>query len=255
MYLKLKTIITLTISAFLFITSAKADTIQVAVASNFKSTMMVLAQQYEAQSKHEILVSSGSTGKHYAQITNGAPFDFFFAADSGHPKQLEKQGVGVRGTRYTYAIGRLVLWGAGTAPINVETLVSNNFKYISLANPLLAPYGRAAEETINKLDLSVALQSKKVTGENVIQALQFVATGNADIGFVGLSQIRNINKFENDSYWLIPQEYYSPIEQQAIVLKDKQANHDFLTFMQSETARKIILTAGYAVPPVINSYD
>ncbi len=230
--------------------AASAAEIRVAVASNFRPVMQVLAKRFEARTGHDVILIFGSTGKQYAQIKHGAPFDAFFAADAQHPLQLEQDGTAVAGTRFTYAIGKLVLWSPVTGFVDPagEVLRTGTFKHLAIANPELAPYGRAAQEVLRAIGLWEPLTARLVRGENIAQAFQFVTSGSAELGFVANAQIRQPGKPQNGSYWDIPQALYSPIEQQAVLLRDAEPARAFLQFTQSWEALKVIATFGYAAP-------
>lgn len=228
---------------------ARAGEVRVAVASNFLSTAKELGARFTARSGHRVLISAGSTGKLYAQIRKGAPFDVFLAADAKRPRLLEEQGAAVRGSRFTYAVGRLALWGPGMKGLeNGEVLRRGEFKRLAIANPKLAPYGVAAEQTLRHLKRLDALRPKLVFGENIGQAFQFVASGNAELGLVALSQL--IDSGASD-YWRVPQTDYDPIEQQAVALsgaRNPKTATAFLDFLRSADARALIERHGYGVP-------
>ncbi len=230
--------------------SLSAGEIRAAVASNFRDTMDVLAEQFRLETGHKIVVSNGSTGKHYTQIINGAPFDLFFAADAHRPELLEQAGKVVNGSRFTYAIGRIVLWSArhGVVVDGGTALTQGNFKRLAIANPKLAPYGQAAEEILTGMGLWQQLSSRLVRGENIAQTFQYVSTGNAQLGFVAYAQVLALAEQERGSYWLVPQSQYSPIEQQAVILRDSLPAREFFNFLKSESARKIIHRYGYGTP-------
>ncbi len=230
--------------------TAAADEIQVAVASNFTDAIKEIAGRFEQKSGHRIILSFGSTGKHYAQIKNGAPFEAFFAADVKRPKLLEEDGMAQTGSRFTYAVGKLVLWSpkVDTVDTTGKVLEQGDFRYLALANPKLAPYGKAAREVLESRGLWQALQGRMVRGENIGQTFQFVMSGNAELGFVAFSQIKQPGQPITGSKWEIPQALYSPIEQQAVLLKDKPSARDFLTFVRGEEALKIIQAYGYGTP-------
>ncbi len=229
---------------------AAAAEIRVAVASNFVETIRGIASRFEDRTDHEVLLATGSTGKHYAQIVSGAPFEVFFAADSRRPRLLEESGEAVVGSRFTYAVGRLVLWSPdeGVVDASGDVLERGRFRYLAVANPRLAPYGLAAREVLESRGLWRALQDRMVRGENVGQAFQFVASGNADLGFVASSQIVRPGRTTTGSFWAIPPELHTPIEQQAILLKNDDAAREFLAFVRSETALAIIRSHGYGTP-------
>jgi len=227
-----------------------ADEIRVAAASNFRDAMTALASQFEQASEHEITLIFGSTGKQFAQISNGAPFDAFFSADSKRPEILESEGMAVPGSRFTYAVGKLVLWSpqAGYVDPDGKILERGDFRHLAIANPNLAPYGTAARETLQALGLWNQLGPRLVRGENIGQAFQFVSSGNAQLGLVAWSQLRRNDAAIEGSYWLVPARYYRPIEQQAVLLRDTVAARMFMSFMRSEESAKIIRTHGYDLP-------
>ncbi len=229
--------------------SAAAGEIHVAVASNFSGAMRAISARFEAQTGHRVILSSGSTGKHYAQIRNGAPFDAFFAADEQRPKLLEQAGLGVAGSRFTYARGRLVLWSPRAGYVDpAGDVLRGEFRHLAVANPRLAPYGRAARETLLALGLWEAVAPRLVRGESVAQTLQFVASGNAELGFVAYAQIRQPRGAVSGSYWDIPQSLYTPIIQQAVLLSDDAEARALLAYIKSRPARRIIAAYGYAAP-------
>lgn len=224
--------------------------IKVAVASNFAVTMNSLAERFESDSGHTVIVITGSTGKHYAQIRNGAPYDMYFAADVRRPELLEKEGVAIEASRFTYAIGRIVLWSPQPNYVDSTGTVLEQDDYfrLAIANPVHAPYGRAAQEVLRRRGLWEQLSRSIVRGENISQTFHFVRSGNADIGFVAYSQIVGINENESGSFWIVPQTMYSRIEQQAVLLKDGSAARAFLSFVRSATGRQIIHDHGYGTP-------
>jgi molybdate transport system substrate-binding protein len=227
-----------------------ADEIRVAVASNFAPTLEKLAARFETTTAHTLTLISGSSGKHYAQITNGAPFDVFFSADSERPIKLEQENNAIAGSRFTYALGKLVLWSPNPDLIDAsgEALNQNRFRHLAIANPKLAPYGLAAQQTLQQLGRWEALAPRLVRGENIEQCLQFVTSGNAELGFVAWSQIVANDELKTGSYWQVPTHLYSPIAQQAVLLKDTPAAREFLNFVRSAEARKMIQTSGYDTP-------
>ena len=237
---------------FLFFSSAFAQPLHIAVAANFAVPMRIIAQNFEQKSTHTVMISSGSTGKFYAQIKNGAPFDLFFSADDETVAKLENENATVPGSRFTYAIGTLVLWSPkeGYVDSGGEILKKPSWRHLSIASPKLAPYGKAAKETLEKLGLWELLQKRMVQGENVAQAFQFVSTGNAELGFVALSQIYRDGVIEHGSAWIVPDTYHSPIRQDAAILsraKDNVAAAEFMAYIRSEEAKSIILSFGYAI--------
>jgi molybdate transport system substrate-binding protein len=230
-----------------------AETINVAVAANFVSTFKALKSTFEHTSGHTLRVSSGSSGRFYAQIKNGAPFDVFFSADQTTPARLEVEELAVAGSRFTYAVGALALWSANPDLVvdGAQVLRRGEFNKLALANPRLAPYGAAAIDVLTHLGLREATMSQWVQGENIAQTYQFVSTGNADLGFVALSQISAQGQSEQGSAWRIPAELHQPILQDAVLLRrgqTSQAAQALLHFMRSSEARAIIEANGYAWP-------
>ena len=225
-----------------------ADTLRVAVASNFKPAMEVLAQKFQDETGYALSLSYGSTGKHYAQIINGAPFAVFLAADVERPLRLEKAGIARPGSRFTYAVGKLVLWSAhGDIGNGEQVLREGRFRFIAIANPSTAPYGLAAQQVLSRLDLWDALESRIVRGENIGQAYAFVRSGNADYAFLAWSQIKPRQDL-GGSVWQVPEHLYDPIEQQAVLLDDSEAAQALRAFLRDEPAVSVIRDHGYTVP-------
>ena len=225
-----------------------AEEVQVAVASNFTAPMKTIAADFEQQTKHKVLLSFGATGKFYAQIKNGAPFDVLLAADDVIPKKLEQEGAAVAGSRFTYAIGRLVLWSAQGNFVDPNVLQRGNFQHLALASPKLAPYGAAAMDVLTHLGLVKSLEAKFVQGENISQAFQFVSSGNAELGFVALSQVYFNGSLKSGSAWIIPDKYYSPIRQDTVLLtsaKDKAAAQAFMSYLKTPKAKAVMTVYGY----------
>lgn len=228
--------------------AAEAGEVHVAVATNFAKTARELAAAFQAELGDTVVVSEGSTGKLYAQIVNGAPFEVFLSADGERPRRLVAEGYAVDGTRFSYALGQLVLWSRDPARVKGASALRGEFRHLSIANPELAPYGAAARETLAKLGLWDSLQGRIVRGEDIGQAYQFVATGHAELGFVALSQLAGAQ----GSRWLVPADHHAPLVQQAVLLipgRENDAARAFLAFLQGDTARKRIEAAGYALPP------
>ena len=223
--------------------------IMAAVASNFASAIKPLTRRFEADTGNTVRLVFGSTGKHYAQIRNGAPYDVFFAADAKRPRLLERAGLAKAGSRFTYAIGKLVLWSpqAGLVDPIGNVLKTGAFRHIAIANPKLAPYGRAAREVLEKRGRWAGLQGRMVRGENIGQTFNFVKSGNSELGFVALSQIKRPGQPVTGSLWLPPEKSYAPIEQQAVLLKDNEVARAFLAFVKSAPAVAIIRGFGYGV--------
>lgn len=231
-------------------TGGHAGEVQVAVAANFTAPMQQIAADFAQDTGHKAVLSFGATGKFYAQIVNGAPFEVFLAADDETPARLEKEGHGMAGSRFTYAIGKLVLWSADPALVDAkgEVLSKGNFKHLALANPKTAPYGAAAIEVMTKLGVLPNLQARFVQGENISQTQQFISTGNAELGFVAMSQAFKDGKLATGSAWVVPSNLYSPIRQDAIVLakgKDKPAATALLSYLKSAKAQGVIKSFGY----------
>ncbi len=228
-----------------------ADTIAVAVASNFKDTLNALAADFEAATGHIVQLSAASTGKHYAQISHGAPFDVFFAADNERPGMLEREGFAVPGTRFVYASGRITLWGpAANGKDCLAELKSNGFRRIAIANPKTAPYGVAAEQVLAALALTNRYFDHIVMGENISQAMHFVDTGAAAAGFVATSQWLVNPRRAKGCNWEPPAQMFDAIVQEAQLLvhgKDSAAAKDFLAFVRSPAAREVIRAQGYHV--------
>ncbi|MEM9593443.1 MAG: molybdate ABC transporter substrate-binding protein [Acidobacteriota bacterium] len=229
---------------------AKAATLKVAVASNFAEAFRGLAGAFEAKTGHRLVPVVGSTGKHYAQIVHGAPFDLFFAADVERPRRLEAEGKAVAGTRNTYAVGRLALWSADPEAVFEEgqVLADSGFRRLAIANPRLAPYGRAAKQVLEGRRLWAGLQPRLVRGENIAQTYAFVASGNAEVGFVALAQLKDPGRVPRGSYWLVPETEHDPIVQQAVVVRDSAAARELLAFVRSDDAQAILAEYGYAAP-------
>ena len=235
-------------------TQAFADEIRVAVASNFYPAMKEIALQYELKKSktsenHKIVLIPGSSGRHYAQIMNGAPFDLFFSADKVRPILLEKKGISENGSRFTYALGKLVLWSSLDGFVEKEErLYHKDLRFIAIANPKIAPYGVAAKEALISINLWEDMKSKLIRGENIAQTFQFVNSGNAKLGFVSYSQLMNPNYPVGGSFWMVPQSLYKPIEQQAVLLRESLLGKDFLSFMRTDQSLKIISKFGYDLP-------
>jgi len=228
---------------------AHAGETTVAVAANFTAAAEEIGKAFETASGHTVTYSFGSTGQLFTQIAHGAPFEVFLAADQARPEKAEADGLAVEGTRFTYATGKLVLWSADADLIDgtPEILKDSELAHVAIANPATAPYGAAAMEVIEALGLTDALKPKLVEGKNIAQAYQFVATGNAPVGFVALSQVV---KDDSGSRWSIPSDLYAPIRQDAVLLKtgaENEAAKAYLEFLKGKEARKIIESFGYGV--------
>jgi molybdate transport system substrate-binding protein len=212
--------------------------------------MSAIAQRFEQDSGHRVSLSLASSGKHYALITHGAPFDAFFSADAQRPELLDRQGVAVAGSRFTYAIGKLVLWSPRAAYVDAAgaVLEKGDFRHLALANPKLAPYGRAARDLLEHRGLWQALQNRLVRGENIGQTFQFVKSGNAELGLIAWSQIKQPGKTPQGSWWEPPHSLYRPIVQQAVMIKDSPPARAFMAFMRSAEVADMIRSYGYAAP-------
>lgn len=230
-----------------------SDDVRVAAASNIIGPMQSIAAAFEAAAGHPVKVSYGSSGKLYAQIQHGAPFDVFFSADQDKPARLEAADMILKGSRYTYAIGQLALWSANKQAIdaNASLLLEGRFRKLAIANPRLAPYGVAAVEVLDRLNLTNDTRPRWVQGENIAQTYQFVSTGNADLGFVAVSQIIVDGRLNHGSAWIVPEDMYTPIKQDAVLLKRAQNSapaQAFLTFVKSPAATDILRSFGYQIP-------
>ena len=251
MRFNLRRLLTLT-AALALSAAAQAEVVQIAVAANFTAPARALAEIFARTTGHEAKLSFGATGAFYTQIKNGAPFDILLAADDERPIRLEKEGDTVPGSRFTYAIGQLVLWSAKPGFVDGEgaVLKGGNFNKIAVANPKLAPYGAAAVETMDKLGLAAALTPKLVTGESIGQTYNFIATGNAELGFVALAQVLDGGKMKSGSMWVVPAKYHAPIIQDAVILKRAAANpaaKAWMALMRSPNTQDFIRSYGYEV--------
>lgn len=230
---------------------ASAEEAHIAVAANFKAVMDEIEDAFEAGTGHDIVISTGGTGSLYAQIRNGAPYDVFLAADITRPERLEQDGEAVAGTRFTYTIGRLVLWAPREDEIGPGHFCVLPGQRVAIAQPALAPYGRAAEETIEALGLTEELSDKLVRGENIGQTFAFVRTGNAACGFVALSQMLTLPEDARGGWWIVPQTLHHPIRQDAVLLPhgaENKAAIAFLDYLKGAEARQLIERYGYGHP-------
>lgn len=239
-------------SLLLLNTFCYAETTLVAVAANFTQPMNEIAADFEKTTGHMAKLSFGSSGKFVSQIENGAPFDIFLSADNKNPIKLEETGLTVAGSRFTYAIGKLVLWSstANFVDTNGDILASDKFKHIAIADPKLAPYGAAAIEVLRNKGLLEKLQPLFVQGENIAQTYEFVSTGNAELGFIALSQVLKNGEISLGSAWIVPETLYSPILQDAVLLKTGSENPAalaLLDYLKSPAAIKIITKYGYEI--------
>tara|TARA_R110001583_G_scaffold195503_1_gene374425 strand:+ start:2421 stop:3176 length:756 start_codon:yes stop_codon:yes gene_type:complete len=238
------------LSLGVFAAGSNAAEVQVAVAANFTAPIKEIALQFEKDTGHRVLAAFGPTGGLYTQIRNGAPFEVFFAADSKTPAKLEAEGGIVPGSRFTYAVGKLVLWSSDGAYVDDkgEVLSRNAFKHLSIANPKTAPYGFAATQVLDKLGLTAAVGPKLVEGTNITQAYQFASTGNAELGFVAMSQVSKDGKITSGSAWVVPADMYDPIRQDAVILskgKDSEAAKALVDYLKGPKAAAVIRAYGY----------
>ncbi len=240
------------VTGILLAVPVMAAEVTVAVAANFTAPMKQIAADFEKATGHKTVLSFGASGKFYAQIKNGAPFQLFLSADDEKPAQLEKDGLVVTGSRFTYAIGTLVLWSAkpGFVDPQGEVLRTGTFAKLAIANPKLAPYGTAAIETLTKLGLLAAIQPKFVQGENISQTHQFISSGNAELGFVALSQVMKDGKIASGSAWTVPAKLHNPIRQDAVLLstgKGNPAAEALANYLKSDKAKAVIRSYGYEI--------
>ena len=229
---------------------ALAAEVKVAVAANFTEPAKAIAARFKARTGHDATLSFGSSGQFHAQIANGAPFEVFLSADRERPEKAEAEGLAVVGSRFTYAVGRLVLYSATPGLVDGKgaVLKTGRFQKIAIAAPRSAPYGEAAVETMRKLGVAQTLASKLVQGTSITQAYQFVETGAAELGFVALSQVIAVR---GGSRWVVPATYHTPIDQQAVLLKTgvgDPAATAFMAFLKGGEAKAIIRKYGYEVP-------
>ncbi len=229
--------------------SLQSEELKIAVASNFSNTIKKIVQSYKNVSKDKIVLIFGSTGKIYAQIKNGAPFDAFFSADAKTPKLLENEKLTVDKGRFTYAMGKIILWSPLQNFIDPKgaVLKSGQFKYLAIANAKLAPYGRAAKQSLKAMGLFDTLKEKIIRGENISQTFQFIKSRNVELGIISLSQLNSLRKDSRGSWWPIPKKLYSPIVQQVALLKKGPGLSRFIDFVLSKKGRAIIKQDGYDV--------
>ncbi len=237
--------------------SSNDKVVHIAVASNFADTLRTIATLFEEQTEYQTMISTGSTGKLYAQIVQGGPYDVYLAADAERPQLLDQEEHAVPSSVFTYAIGQLVLWSPQEDMVDPAGDVldeTSAFRFLSIANPNLAPYGRAAKEFLqHRPGRWESLQSRMVRGENIGQAFQYVVSNNAEVGLIAFSQLKqHRRRFDpqstKGSMWIVPQKFYTPITQQAALIHNSAAARAFLKFLQSPEARSIILAAGYKLP-------
>jgi molybdate transport system substrate-binding protein len=242
------------IPTVVIVNHVRADEVLVATAANFTATLNKLAPGFEQATGHKIVASFGATGQFYAQIKNGAPFEVLLSADDETPAKLEKEGAVVAGSRFTYARGKLVLFSskAGVVDTKGEVLKQAKFNHLAIANPRLAPYGAAALQTMTALGVRAHVQSKIVEAQNITQAYQFITSGNAELGFIALSQVFKDGKIIDGSSWIVPDNLYQPILQDAALLekgRGKPAAIALLAYLKTEPARAVIRSFGYEIAP------
>ena len=235
--------------------SVQAEQLNAAIAANFTGTMKQLKPLFEHESGHRLITSFASSGTLFAQIHNGAPFDIFLSADEQRPQQLINDGIAVADSSFIYATGLLVLWSNQAELVDPQGSILSNghwpdkgIHHIALANPKTAPYGRAALQTLETMQLLDAIRPYRVTGQNIAQTFQFVASGNAQLGFIAQAQLLALPESERGSYWRVPKKMHSPIQQMAVMLnrgRENSAAEAFLTFLQSPQAQSIIRARGY----------
>ena len=238
------------LGASLFAGLTHAAEVHIAVAANFTAPINEIAAAFEKASGHKVIAAFGPTGGLYTQIKHGAPFEVFLAADDSTPARLETEGEILAGSRFTYAIGKLVLWSASAGYVDAEgeVLRRNEFNHLSIGNPKTAPYGLAATQVLGKLGLIDAVKPKLVEGTNITQAYQFVATGNAELGFVALSQVFKDGQISGGSAWIVPEDMYEPIRQDAVILnkgKDNPAAAALVDYLKGPKAAAVIKSYGY----------
>ncbi len=231
--------------------------VNVAVASNFTQPMKRIVEDFERETGHKATLSFGGTGQFYAQIRNGAPFAILLSADDETPQKLEQEGLAVRGSRFTYAIGKLVLWSKrpGFVDVRGDILRTGLFNKIAIANPKVAPYGAAAFETLEKLGLRDRILPKVVEGSNIMKTLHYVSSENAQLGFVAMSQVFENGQLKEGSAWIVPSSMHTPIKQEAVLLssgKDNAAASALLKYLQGERAKAVIQAFGYDAPGKLN---
>jgi molybdate transport system substrate-binding protein len=226
---------------------ALADTVTVAVASNFQQTLDKIAVAFKAATGHDIKASAGASGKLAAQIRQGAPFDVFLSADDERPSELAKAGIGLPSSQFTYAYGQLALWSKQRDDAGEAALRRGDFNKLAVANPATAPYGRAAMETLAALKLDAAVKPKLLTGDNIGQTMQFAQVGGADFAFVAYSQL--LEQGIRSHYWLVPEKLHHPIRQDALQIKSTPAAGALMAFLKGEQARALMAQAGYRFKP------
>ncbi len=232
-------------------TTAQADRLMLAVASNFQPTAQELAARFMQEQGHTVVLLAGSTGRHYAQIRNGAPVDVFLAADQARPRRLEQEGRAVPGSRMTYALGGLLLWSPDPDTVDAEGRVLHQPPLdarLAVANPKLAPYGLAAQQVLQHLGLEPLYAERRVLGENIGQTFQFVKSGAAPFGFVARAQVQQLPLAEQGASWPVPAALHAPIAQDAVIVRDSAAARAWMAYLSSPEARAVIARYGYTLP-------
>ena len=242
--------ITVVLFGLLVSTLSSAGEVKVAVAANFAQTLKEIGTGFEKDTGHKLALTQGSTGKLYAQISQGAPFDVLLSADDETTEKLISEGKAITGTRFTYAIGRLALWSPKPDLVDEggQVLKTDKFRFLAIANARVAPYGRAAVQVMQKLGVLSSIEPRVVQGESITQTFQFISTGNAQLGFVALSQINENGKIKSGSAWIVPEHMHEQLRQDAVLLnpgKDSAAASALLNFLKSDKAKKIIAAHGY----------
>lgn len=240
---------TFVLALFVSVATHAAE-VKVAVAANFAQTLKEISTVFEQDTGHKLAITQGSTGKLYAQISQGAPFEVLLSADDETPEKLITEGKAITGTRFTYAIGRLALWSPKPDLVDEggQVLKTDKFRFLAIANARVAPYGRAAVQVMQKLGVLSSIEPRVVQGESITQTFQFVSTGNAQLGFVALSQITENGKLKSGSAWFVPENMHEQLRQDAVLLnpgKDSAAASALLNFLKSDKAKKIITAHGY----------
>ena len=240
---------TFVLALFVSVATHAAE-VKVAVAANFAQTLKEISTVFEQDTGHKLAITQGSTGKLYAQISQGAPFEVLLSADDETPEKLITEGKAITGTRLTYAIGRLALWSPKPDLVDEggQVLKTDKFRFLAIANARVAPYGRAAVQVMQKLGVLASIEPRVVQGESITQTFQFVSTGNAQLGFVALSQITENGKLKSGSAWIVPENMHEQLRQDAVLLnpgKDSAAASALLNFLKSDKAKKIIASHGY----------
>lgn len=224
--------------------------VRVAVAANFAGPMERIGKMFEAETGYQVVVVGGATGALATQVRNGAPFDLLLAADEETPRKLEEEGFGAKGQRYTYATGRLVLYSAQAGFVDGEgkVLAAGQFEHLAIANPRVAPYGIAARDVLQALGLADTLASRIVEGESIGQTFAFVRSGNAELGFVALSQVAPPDGRAPGSWWVVPAKLYHPIRQDLVLLRHGNSNPAaaaLYSYLRTKAVRDLIQLYGY----------